>query len=158
MMQRRHFHVRLAIGCSLLVYASVAMADEIAVIVARAAAPLQLDEGLLRDIYLKKIVLDATGRKFVPVNLPAANPVREVFSRALFHQDSGSQQDYWNQRYFHGVTPPYVLASQDAVVRFVAQTPGAIGYVLSCHMGAGVTRILSLPVPDGTAAEGGCTE
>ena len=39
---------------------------------------------------------------------------------------------YWNQQYFLGVTPPHVLGSEAAVSRFVAATPGAIGYRSAC--------------------------
>jgi hypothetical protein len=34
--------------------------------------------------------------------------------------------------YFHGVLPPHVLASEEAVILFVSSTPGAIGYVSGC--------------------------
>lgn len=128
------------------------MAEDIAVIVARDAPAQTLDAGMLRDIYLKKIFLDAAGRKLIPVNLPADAPLREAFSQMLFHKSSDELQDHWNQNYFHGVTPPYVLGSQDAVVRFVAQTPGAIGYVAACHLNPTVRQILALtPGPEAAA-------
>jgi hypothetical protein len=34
--------------------------------------------------------------------------------------------------YFHGVLPPHVLESEEAVVLFVNSTPGAIGYISFC--------------------------
>lgn len=122
------------------------LAEDIAVIVAKDAPAQTLDAGTLRDIYLKKIVLDAAGRRLVPVNLPADAPLREAFSQALFRKSSDELQDYWNQNYFHGIIPPYVLGSQDAVVRFVAQTPGAIGYVAGCHLNTDVRQVLMLPI------------
>ncbi len=115
-------------------------------IVSSAVPPPILDSVLLRDIYLKKIFLDGSGRKFIPVNLPAEHPLRNAWSEILFNLSSNELQDYWNQRYFHGVMPPYVLGSQDAVVRFVAKTPGAIGYVAPCFVNASVRLILSLPI------------
>ncbi|HEY9199223.1 MAG TPA: hypothetical protein VIR60_07640 [Gammaproteobacteria bacterium] len=142
----------LAACCGLFVCAAAAAAD-IVVIVADAAPEEVLDEGTLRDIYLKKIFLDAAGRRRIPVNLPADAPLREAFSRALFHKSTDELQDYWNQNYFHGITPPYVLGSQDAMVRFVARTPGAIGYIASCYLRPGVRQVLTLPLGADTGVD-----
>lgn len=142
-----------AIAAGVLCCATAAApAEDIAVIVARDAPTVTLDAGTLRDVYLKKIVLDTAGRKLVPVNLPANAPLRAAFSQALFRMSDGELQDYWNQSYFHGITPPYVLASEDAVLRFVARTPGAIGYVAGCHVDTSVRTVMSLRVE---AAAGG---
>lgn len=146
--RRRNLRASSLLLCGLLSSASARAVDEIAVIVARAAPPVELEQGGLRDIYLKKIFVDAAGRKLVPLNLPPDHPLRQAFSLALFHAGADELQDYWNQRYFHGVLPPYVLGSQAAVVRFVARTPGAIGYVAPCYLGSEVRAVFSLPVPD----------
>lgn len=155
---RRRSAEFLAAVC-LLACAPHAAAVDIAVIVARDAPEQTPDAGTLRDIYLKKIFLDASGRRFIPVNLPADAPLREAFTQALFHKSSDELQDYWNQSYFHGITPPYVLASEDAVLRFVAQTPGAIGYVAGCHVTADVRRVLTLEIGAdvGVDVEGLCS-
>jgi ABC-type phosphate transport system substrate-binding protein len=156
---RRRSAEFLAALC-LLVCAPQAAAVDIAVIVARDAPEQRLDAGMLRDIYLKKIFLDASGRRFIPVNLPAAAPLREAFTQALFRKSGDELQDYWNQNYFHGITPPYVLGSEDAVLRFVAQTPGAIGYVADCHVNADVRQVhmLSIEPKAGVKAEDVCPQ
>ena len=122
-------------------------ADEIAVIVARDTPDFKLNAALLRDIYLKKIFLDEREREFIPLNLPADHALRRAFSLALFNKDAQELQNYWNQRYFHGIIPPYVLGSPQAVVQFVAKTPGAIGYVTPCDLDSRVKEVLSLTVP-----------
>ncbi|MEJ2346085.1 MAG: hypothetical protein P8076_00835 [Gammaproteobacteria bacterium] len=124
-----------------------ARAAGIAVIVARSGPRLELDRATLRDIYLKKVFVSARGVAFIPVNLPPDHVLRRAFSRALLHESGDQLQAYWNQRYFHGVRPPYVLGSQTAVVRFVARTPGAVGYVAPCRVDSSVRRILLLPLP-----------
>lgn len=120
----------------------------IAVIVARDASVRRLDRATLRDIYLKKIFVDDRGRTLIPVNLPADHPLRRAFSLDLLGATSEELQNYWNERYFHGIRPPYVLGSQNAVVQFVVRTPGAIGYVVTCKVNASVREIMILPVPD----------
>jgi ABC-type phosphate transport system substrate-binding protein len=122
-------------------------ADEIAVIVAQDTPDFKLNAAILRDIYLKKIFLDDHEREFIPLNLPPDHVLRRAFSLALFNKGAQELQNYWNQRYFHGITPPYVLNSPQAVVQFVAKTPGAIGYVTPCDLDPRVKQVLSLPVP-----------
>ncbi len=120
--------------------------DEIIIIVARDAPDYSINRVMLRDIYLKKIFLDDNGRPFVPVNLPPENPLRLSLAETLFNKSAQQLQDYWNQRYFQGVAPPYVLRSQEAMVQFVAKTPGAIGYIAACCLDKRVKEVLAIPV------------
>jgi ABC-type phosphate transport system substrate-binding protein len=136
-----------AVLLGLLVCGAVSARDEIAVIVATDAPALQIDATLLRDIYLKKIFLDKHGQSFVPVNLPPDHPLRRALADSIYNKNTQQLQNYWNQRYFHGIMPPYVLNSQEAVLQFVAKTPGAIGYIASCRIDARVKLVLSISVP-----------
>jgi ABC-type phosphate transport system substrate-binding protein len=120
--------------------------DEIIVIVTRDAPDFSINRVMLRDIYLKKIFMDDNGRPVIPVNLPPENPLRLSLAEMLFNKSAQQLQDYWNQRYFQGVAPPYVLSSQEAVVQFVAKTPGAIGYIAACRLDARVKEVLAMPV------------
>jgi hypothetical protein len=139
---------RVLLAVCLCTLASLGRAEEgIAVIVARDTPALKLDRATLRDIYLKKIFVDERGLGRVPVNLPPDNPLRRAVSLSLFRESEDALQRYWNERYFHGVRPPYVLGSQTAVLRFVARTEGAIGYVASCRLDESVRPVLFLPVP-----------
>jgi ABC-type phosphate transport system substrate-binding protein len=131
----------------LLGYGLASAKDEIVVIVARDAPNFSVTPAAVRDIYLKKILIDDNGRPFIPVNLPPDNPLRRSLAEVLFNKSTQQLQDYWNQRYFQGVAPPYVLDSQDAVVQFVATTPGAIGYIAACRRDARVKPLLAISVP-----------
>jgi len=132
---------------SALVCGSASAEQQIAVIVAQDSPDIKLNAATLRDIYLKKIFIDDHDREFIPLNLPPDHALRRAFSRDLFNKGAQELQNYWNQRYFHGITPPYVLGSPQAVVQFVAKTPGAIGYVTPCDLDPRVKQVLSLPVP-----------
>lgn len=138
----------LIVGVAALPPAS--LGADIAVVVSRDAPKLQLARVALRNIYLKKIFVDRDGDAIIAVNLPAGHPLRKAFSLALFGETSDQLQGYWNERYFHGVRPPYVLESQDAVLRFVARTPGAIGYVARCKVNDKVRQVMTLALT-GTA-------
>ena len=123
----------------------------IVVITAPQAPRLAFDRYTLRNVFLKKIFVDKDGQRLIPVNLPAGSPLRKAFAKQVTHLPDAQQDDYRNRQYFQGVSPPYVLASQQAVVRFVAATPGAIGYVVSCYVDSSVRVVFELTLPSATA-------
>jgi hypothetical protein len=47
----------------------------------------------------------------------------------MFGSDRNWLLSYWNQQYFEGTFPPAPLASDEAVLRYVAARPNAIGYL-----------------------------
>ncbi|MEW9624367.1 hypothetical protein [Rhodanobacter geophilus] len=138
----------LALG-GLLAFAQVSWAasSQMAVITAPDTPHLTFDQNTLRNIYLKRIFVDGRGRRITPVNLPSGAPLRKAFAHTILHMDDDQLQDYWNKQYFQGVSPPYVLASPDAVVQFVAKTPGAIGYVAVCQVDATVRVVMTITLP-----------
>jgi ABC-type phosphate transport system substrate-binding protein len=131
---------------------------ELAVIVSSSAPQSHLDENRLRNIYLKRVYLDRAGHALVPVNLPPGNPLRQAFLHATLHMSDTQMQNYWNRKYFQGVSPPYVLGSQAAVVQFVAKTPGAIGYVRACRITPKVKVVARLTIALSAADAKGCTD
>jgi hypothetical protein len=120
----------------------------IAVVVAKGNAE-KLRLGDLALIYRRKQLFWNDGTKVNPVNLPVKNPLRRIFSQAVLGATPEDLEKYWNDMYFHGMSPPYVLSSDEAVLRFVAQTRGAIGYVAYCSVAerARVVLILSASGP-----------
>ncbi|MDA3915024.1 hypothetical protein [Oleiagrimonas sp.] len=119
---------------------------QIAIIVSRHTPVTTIDNNLLRSVFLKKIFLDPANHVYVPVNLKPDSKLRRDFTLAVIHMDEPQLQSYWNRQYFQGISPPFVLGSQTAVVDFVAKTPGAIGYVRPCYVNAKVKVILLLTV------------
>jgi len=60
--------------------------------------------------------------------------LRQQFSKVILGSAPNSQRQYWNGQYFNGILPPYVVNSEEAVIRYVANTKGAIGYIDACHL------------------------
>ena len=118
----------------------------------------RIDPGMLRNIFLKKVFVDPQGHAYIPVNLPPDSRLRQAFSRAAIGMSEPRLQNYWNQQYFQGVSPPFVLGSEAAVVEFVAKTPGAIGYVEPCFVTADVhtVQLLTLPAAASLQSIGTC--
>jgi ABC-type phosphate transport system substrate-binding protein len=98
-----------------------------------------------RAIYLKQKMFWNDGEPIIAINQEAGSEARELFSRGVFGQGSRRLAAYWNQRYFEaGEFPPPTLASEAAVVRFVAENPNAIGYVIAPEVGDLVAVVLVL--------------
>jgi len=101
----------------------------------------------LARIYRRQKLFWADHTRIVPVNLPADHPLRRSFSRLVLGALPEELDAYWNAQYFHGITPPYVLTSEEAVLLFVATTPGAIGYVSAAAVNGQVHALLYLALP-----------
>lgn len=102
----------------------------------------QLSPSDVARIFERKQTFWPDGRRIHPVNLPPADPLRRRFSIAILGQPPEALVAYWRERYFHGVLPPHVLASENAVRLFVESTPGAIGYVSGCLPDAPLHTVL----------------
>lgn len=103
-------------------------------------------------IYNRRKLFWPAGSRIQPVNLPAASALRRSFSQAVLGASLEALEKYWNDLYFHGVSPPFVLSSEEAVLRFVAETPDAVGYVAFCKV-AGRARVVLVITPAGNISE-----
>lgn len=125
-----------------------AQAEPVAVIVAAGTSLQGVDIDELAQVYRRrKLFLGAS--RVQPINLPANHPLRRWFSQAVLKQSPEDMESYWQGQYFNGVSPPFVLASEEAVIRFVASTPGAIGYVSACLVDRRVSVVM--PIDGGPA-------
>lgn len=134
--------VSLVLGASVLI-GGHASAEPIAVVVnAKGTDSLTKDD--LRQIYLKKRTFWREGVRIVPINRDAGSEIRRRFERFLFERTPQQLGIYWNRQYFRGVLPPATLASDEAVLRFVAGESRAIGYLRSTLADESVRIVLYL--------------
>ena len=89
-----------------------------------------VDRKFLVDVFLGKTTRWSNEQPVRPVDLPTNSATRERFSNEALGRSVSAVKAYWLQVIFsgHGVPPPE-LDSDEQVVRFVARTVGAIGYV-----------------------------
>jgi hypothetical protein len=123
-------------------------ADSLLVITHRNSVIEPMSLKTLKNIFRRKIWVNEQGIPWVPLNLSAEHPLRRAFSQKLFEMYPEQMENYWNEQYFQGVMPPYVVASEEAVLRFVASMPGAIGYILPCHLDSRVQVLMTLKVTE----------
>jgi len=136
----------LAIALTLTILAPSSIAGQevrMAVIVhPERRATLSIEE--LAQIYLRRKRFWDDGSTIVPLNLPSEAPLRAHFAQAVLHQTETRLAEYWNRQYFSGVLPPATLASTEAVRRYVASDPNAIGYVPASEVDGSVRVVLHL--------------
>ncbi len=131
----------------LLACFTVQAAEPLAVITTTTNPLNSIPADTLKLIYQRKNQIDAEGNRWIPLNLPVADPLRRGFSLAVFSELPEEQEDYWNIQYFNGITPPIVLASEEAILRFVAATKGAIGYIRKQKVDSRVKVLLFITPP-----------
>ena len=103
---------------------------------------LSTDE--VAQIYLRRKRFWDDGTPIVPLNLPSQSLLRTRFSQLVLNQTGPRLADYWNRLYFDGVLPPATLASTEAVRRYVASDPNAIGYVPVSEVDGSVRVVMHL--------------
>lgn len=133
--------------CIVLASAELASAEERIAVVVPASRAEKLSMEDVAQIYLKKRRFWSDGKPIVPINREALSPVRKAFSRAIFNLQARHLDVYWNREYFRGVLPPATLASDDAVKRFVALEPNAIGYVGASEVDDSLRVLFFVTVP-----------
>jgi ABC-type phosphate transport system substrate-binding protein len=89
---------------------------------------LRRDE--VSKLFLKQITRWSDGRTAAPVDLAAAAPARDAFSRDVHRRPVQAIKKYWQQMVFSGkLAPPPEVASESDVLEMVRMDPAAIGYV-----------------------------
>lgn len=89
----------------------------------------QIPRAALSSIFLKQASKWGDGSAAKPVDQSLQSTVRRSFSSDVLQQELVAVQVYWHRKMASGVAPPPVKTSDEAIVAFVASTPGAIGYV-----------------------------
>ena len=99
----------------------------------------------LADIYVLKKIYWSNKTPIVPINREAGSDERDNFSERVFKMSTLELSEYWNKLRFEGKRPPLTQISDIAVIAFVRNMPGAIGYINDDQHPAGVKVLLRLP-------------
>ena len=100
------------------------------VVVNGASTMTEIDVRNLSRIYLKKTASWPDGSEAVPVDMASDTELRKEFSKAVHGRDAAAIKSYWQRQIFSGKgTPPMEFSSEEDLLFFVSETPGAVGYV-----------------------------
>lgn len=120
----------LLCGIAVLLLGSVGRSTDVEIaVVVHPSRHVSLDVEDVARIFLKKQHFWDDGSTIVPLNREAGSALREAFSRRVLHLSSSALAQYWDQQYFLGTFPPATLASNEAMKRYIAAEPNAIGYI-----------------------------
>jgi hypothetical protein len=91
--------------------------------------PVSLTTGDLRRLYMKQRRFWPDGSPVIAINQTGETSARALFQAHVFGDEASRLPAYWNRRYFEGLLPPITLGSDEAVRRYVAARPNAVGYI-----------------------------
>jgi hypothetical protein len=123
---------------------SPTLAAELLIITGKETSEKKYIKKKIANIFLRERLINQHGERWIPVNLGSHHPLRKIFSETLLDQYPEELDNYWNIKYFQGISPPYVVDSQEAMLRFVTTTPNAIGYISSCFKNNNVKVIFRI--------------
>src|SRR6185369_16960991 len=82
------------------------------------------------DAFLKSATHWSDGEAIRAVDQKPSSPTRTSFSSGVLRRSIAAVRSYWQQRIFSGRdVPPPELDSDEAVVTYVLEHRGAVGYV-----------------------------
>jgi len=136
--------LRIALVFTLLAPSSIGGQEGRVAVIVHPERRSNLSPDEVAQIYLRRKRFWDDGTTIVPLNLPSQAPLRVRFSQRVLNQTEPRLADYWNRLYFDGILPPATLASTEAVRRYVASDPNAIGYVPIAEVDGTVRVILQL--------------
>lgn len=107
---------------------SLLFANDYVVIISNSNKIEEVKKDELKNIFLKK--RNFVGEvKVYPVNLPADNLVRKRFEKSILNMDREDISEYWMEKHYYGITPPFIQNSEVALIKFIKNFDGAIGYI-----------------------------
>ncbi len=108
---------------------SLLASDNVAVIANRSVPEQELNKTKLLDIYTGDVKRWSDGKPVVVIDLKPAGEVKETFYKYLGKSPS-RMKSVWLKRMLSGEgDPPVAVESETEMVKRVAATPGAIGFV-----------------------------
>ena len=135
-------HRMVVFGVFMLACMGNALAGDVKVIANAAINSASISDSELRSVFLlqRKTLKDGTGVE--PV-LQKRGPVHDAFCRQFLSRDGEEIRIYYDGIVFTGKgSMPKQLNSDADVVKYVARTPGAIGYVSSSASTDGVKVLM----------------
>jgi len=127
-MARQFIPLLLCIG-ALLLPAGSCLAEVVVIANARSGVDRLTREEVV-NIFLGRFRQLPSGLSALPADLPAGHAEKERFYRLLVNKDLAEINAYWARLVFSGRTsPPRQTRDEGELLRFVSETPGAIGYL-----------------------------
>jgi ABC-type phosphate transport system substrate-binding protein len=104
--------------------------EQVVIIANRNTTVDKVEPDQATQIFLKQIQTWPDGKPIVPIDIKEGSPLRAEFYAKVTGRSTGQLRAYWARQAFTGMGfPPKQVASAEDVVKYVQNTPGAVGYV-----------------------------
>ena len=133
-------------GALAVLFSFVSMAGAAPAIIANKSIEKEkIDASSLKAVFLgKKVAWDTGGRAILAVL--KGGPVADEFLKGAVDMSSSSFNNYWRRLAMTGGgSAPHVFEKDEDLRKYVAETPGAIGFVDSANADASVLVITLAP-------------
>lgn len=133
---RRNFRVIVPLMLVALIsvsglFVSVSFAADIAIIANNSVSDASLSKGAIKDIYTGKQVKWSDGSK-IHMSAQKKNDTHKAFTKGFVAKSPSQFRMFWKKQVFTGKgKAPKAFKSDAAIMKYVAETDGAIGYVSS---------------------------
>lgn len=125
--------------CLAVLAAPAAADDGFKVVANRSLGVESLTRDTLSRIFLRKVTRLDGGLVLKPVEPRPDAPAARAFSARVHRKSPDALRSYWNALIFSGRdVPPVQKGSDEAVLAYVRDHPGAIGYVSASADASGV--------------------
>ncbi len=122
-------------------------------VIANNSVPVEsIDAGDLLDLYSKEIKYWSNGEPVILFDLKPRNNVKDAFYSFL-GKSSSRMKSIWMKKKLSGEgNPPVALETEEQVLRRIAVTPGAIGYISRALVESADIKIIAvIEIPESTA-------
>jgi len=101
-----------------------------------------LSESAIKGVFLGKIKTFPSGSQAIPVAQPKDAAASVEFTEKVYKKSAKQLKSYWSKLLFTGQgVPPKEVASDQDVLKLVAENPNIIGYVSSSVVDASVKEV-----------------
>lgn len=129
---------------ALLIIAPLAAGGDVVVIVHPNVAADRLHRQQVLDIYAGELAYWKDDTPITVCDLKRKNPTKLTFYRYL-GKTTSQMKSLWMKKLLLGERePPTTADSEEQILDFVAQTPGAIGYIDAAHLDDRVKRLTTI--------------
>ncbi len=100
----------------------------------------------LENLYMGRSHSLPSGTEVTPIDQSDGSAIRETFYRRVADKEQSALKAYWSKRMFTGKgKPPRTVEGDEAMLKEVSSTPGAIGYISGDKLNDQVKLLLIIP-------------
>jgi len=136
------------LATSILLAASTTVFADIAIIVHPDYQGGELDQEMVKQLFLYETKSFPSGHKAKPANHAEGSPTRKTFFEYVLGMSEKQHKRFWKRKKSTGKTPPVELDSNAAVLKWVTDTPLGITYINKDKVDDSVKVLFTIAVFD----------